>query len=233
MARILLIDDSSEYSLFIESILNDHQLTIVDTLSDAYKVLQTGRESFDLVLLDVFLPDGNGIKSISQIKNYFNNATIPVLMLTNDDDIVSKVAALGLGADDYILKPTDAEEIKARIGARLRISNIFQRQADRTTFGDLTINSDRMQVLHIQKDGRNLAIDLTPLEFKILRLLTGRPGQVYSRDQLIDHVWGIGQYISERSVDAHVSHLRKKIKSSKVEIATVVSLGYRAILKDA
>lgn len=233
MARILCIDDSAEYGLFLKSVLADHELTLVETLSDAYKILQTGRDSFELVLLDVVLPDGNGIKSIGQLKSHILNATTPILMLTNDDDILSKVAALGLGADDYIVKPTSADEIKARIAARLRTSRLLQKQIDNISFGDLTIDTDKMQVLHNQKNGKREVIDLTPLEFKVLKLLTTRPGQIYSRNQLIDNVWGVGQYISERSVDAHVSHLRKKIEKSNVEIATVVSVGYKATLKES
>ena len=75
-------------------------------------------------------------------------------------------------------------------------------------------------------------IELTPFEFKILKLVASRPGQVYSRDQLIDQVWGVGKYVSERTVDAHVSHLRKKLSESSVKIETVLSVGYKAVVKD-
>ncbi len=231
MANILCIDDSAEFGIYLTSILGDHDLTVCETLNEAYKLFQTGRKSFDLILLDVNLPDGNGIKSIGQLRGHLADPTVPILMLTNDDDILSKVSALGLGADDYIIKPIVADELKARIGARLRTRNLLQKKINSISFGNLVIDIDKMNVEQKCENGKTKTLELTPLEFKILKLLTTRPGQIFSRDQVIDFVWGVGKFISERTVDAHISHLRKKLAESNVEITTVINVGYKATLR--
>lgn len=232
MERILFIEDSAEFSLYIKSALKEYEIYLAHSLNDAFNLLKTGRQSFDLVLLDVSLPDGNGIKSLESLKEYFLDNTTPFIFLTSDDDILSKVAAFGLGAADYLTKPPNIAELKARIAARLRISQLIHKKMDQSIVGDLTINSEKMLVEQEMNDGRKRSLDLTPLEFKILKFITSRIGQIYTRDQLIDHVWGIGKFLSERSVDAHVSHLRKKISDSRVEISTVVGVGYKAVIKD-
>lgn len=232
MERILFIEDSAEFGLYIKSALKEYEIFLAPSLSDAFHLLKTGRKSFDLVLLDVSLPDGNGIKSLDSLKEYFSDNTTPFIVLTSDDDILSKVAAFGLGADDYLTKPPHIAELKARIAARLRISQLIQKKMEESIIGDLTINSEKMLVEQELTDGHKRSLDLTPLEFKILKFITSRIGQIYTRDQLIDHVWGVGKFLSERSVDAHVSHLRKKISESRVEVSTVIGIGYKAIIKD-
>lgn len=197
------------------------------TLNEAFKIVSNGREAFDLVLLDISLPDGNGIKSLSQLKDAFQTKTVPFLVLSVDDDILSKVAAFGVGADDYILKPPNPLELKARIEARLRFSQAIEKEKNQIQIGDLLIDSNKISVEHTSSKGIRSVIELTPSEFKLLKLLAGRPGQVFTRDYLIDSVWGISKHVTERTVDAHISHLRKKISMSQVKIQTVLSSGYK------
>ncbi|MBX7231459.1 MAG: response regulator transcription factor [Bdellovibrionales bacterium] len=227
MAKLLCIEDSQEFFLYLKTVLKEHDLTHVTNLNDAFKIIQNGRNSFDLILLDVSLPDGNGIKSIGALKDSFSTKLIPIIVISSDGDVISKVAAFGIGADDYILKPPNTDELKARIAARLRSHQTEQKISDQIEIGNLSINSDRMMVQIHLLNGKSLSVDLTPSEFKLLKKLSLRPGQVFSRDQLIDEVWGISKYITQRTVDAHMSHLRKKIIKSNVKIETVLSIGYK------
>ena len=169
------------------------------------------------------------MKILPKLKEAMLPRAIPIIVLTTDNDILTKVAAFGIGADDYISKPPDPSELKARVAARLRWLQSESSEKSIIEYGDLTIDLEKMTVEI--KGQHPSAVDLTPFEFKILRLLLGRPGQVFSREQIIDRIWGIGKYVTARTVDAHVSHLRKKISGSKIQIETILSVGYRADLK--
>lgn len=229
MARILCVEDSPEFQVYLSSILKEHNLTFANSISDSIRMTEHGRNNFDLILLDVSLPDGNGMKVLPKLKEAMLPRAIPIIILSSDNDILTKVAAFGIGADDYISKPPDPSELKARVSARLRWLQSDSNEKSMIEYGDLTIDLEKMTV---EIKGANPPnVDLTPFEFKILRLLLGRPGQVFSREQIIDRIWGIGKYVTARTVDAHVSHLRKKIQDSQIQVETILSVGYRADLK--
>jgi len=232
MAKILCIEDSTEFFIYLTSVLKEHSLVQAETIGDAFKLLQTGRDSFDLILLDISLPDGNGMKILPDLKDAFTAKPAPIIVLSSDDDVLSKVAAFGIGADDYISKPPNASELRARVAARLRAVDTYRQNLQQIQLGNLLIDTNRMSVELRSPSAGLVTIDLTPYEFKILRILCSRPGQVYSREQLIDQVWGVGKFVTERTVDAHVSHLRKKIAESSVRIETVLGSGYKASLTD-
>ncbi|WP_413295237.1 response regulator transcription factor [Bdellovibrio sp. HCB185ZH] len=232
MAKILCVEDSSEFFIYLTSVLKDHSLTQAESIAEAFNIVQTGRDSFDLVLLDISLPDGNGMKILPDLKDSFKAKPVPIIILSTDDDIISKVAAFGIGADDYISKPPNSSELRARVDARLRAVKSYQQNTQQVQLGDLFIDSNRMCV-EIRNPKGASQVELTPFEFKILKILCSRPGQVFSREQLIDQVWGVGKYVTERTVDAHVSHLRKKISDSSVKVETVLSAGYKATVKDS
>lgn len=226
MAKILCIEDNQEFIMYLSMILKEHTISFTSTLNEAFKIVQNGRESFDLILLDVSLPDGNGIKALAQLREAFSTKNIPIIILSADSDILSKVAAFGVGADDYITKPPHPAELKARIEARLRAAQTQAKDSQYIRIGNLVIDSDKMSVqIHLSDKIEN--VDLTPSEFKLLKILSARPGQVYSRDYLIDHVWGIAKHITERTVDAHISHLRKKIAAGSAKVETVLGAGYK------
>ncbi|MBO9666048.1 MAG: response regulator transcription factor [Bdellovibrio sp.] len=233
MAKILCVEDSAEFYIYLTSVLKDHTLIQAESINDAFKMVQNGRDSFDLVLLDISLPDGNGVKALPMLKDSFTSKQVPFVVISSDDDILSKVAAFGIGADDYISKPPNSSELRARIEARLRAVNAYQQNIQQVQFGDLMIDSNRMCVEWRSSQKGAVQIELTPFEFKILRMVCSRPGQVYSREQLIDQVWGVGKFVTERTVDAHVSHLRKKIADSNVKIETVLGAGYKASIKES
>jgi DNA-binding response OmpR family regulator len=227
MSKILCIEDNLEFFIYLDSVLAEHALTHATSLAEAFKLIRNGRNSFELILLDISLPDGNGIKSIGAFKENPGTRSIPIIVISSDGDVISKVAAFGVGADDYIQKPPNTDELKARILARLRNTQSLQKSSNQIVVGDLAIDSERMHVRISGVNGHPEDVELTPFEFKLLRVLAQRPGQIFSRDQLIDQVWGISKFITQRTVDAHISHLRKKICNSCVKISTVLSVGYR------
>lgn len=232
MARILSVEDSPDFQVFLSTHLKEHSLTHVASLSEAIQLLAAGRDSFDLILLDISLPDGNGMKVLPQLKELLVDKLVPVIVISSDDDSLTKVAAFGVGADDFIGKPPDVSELKARIEARLRWVKTHPSHRTHLTLGDLTMDLERMTVEISGANGSRKAIELTPYEYKILKMMLTNPGQVFSRDQIVERAWGVGKHITSRTVDAHVSHLRKKLVKSTVLIETVLTAGYKTVLKE-
>lgn len=231
MARILCIEDSKDFQIYLGSLLKEHNLTFAASVSEAVRIVNGAKDHFELIILDVSLPDGNGIKILPQLKEALNPRFVPIIVLSADDDVLTKVAAFGVGADDYVNKPPNASELRARIESKLRTIQHFANEKNTHQFGNVTIDLNQMITqVHLQS-GQVVTIDLTPYEFKILKLLISRPGQVYTREVIIDKVWGIDKFITPRTVDAHVSHLRKKLVDSTAEIETVLSTGYKVKLK--
>ncbi len=220
MRKIACVEDSREYQLLIQDALKGYEVQFVSTLAQARTLFQNETDGFEMLLLDVSLPDGNGIKFLSEIKL---TRDLPVFILTADNDVLSKVAAFGIGADDYIVKPFHALELRARVEAKMRSHQTARESGGAITVGDLAIDAGKMSVT----GDKGQRIDLTPIEFKILHLLARRIGNVYSRAQIMTEVWGDQTHLTDRTVDAHVSHLRKKIAFSRVKITTVLSVGYK------
>lgn len=233
MARILCIEDSKEFQIYLTSVLREHTLVHVSTLGEATRAVDSGHLDFDLVLLDVSLPDGNGMRALPKLKEAFTGKQVPFIVVSADSDVLSKVAAFGVGADDYISKPPDSSELRARVEAKLRWVNSTPKNRTTLTFEDLLIDAEKISVEIVRPNTSNTPVDLTPLEFKLLKLLMGRPGQVFSREAIIERVWGVGRYITPRTIDAHISHIRNKIEDSRVRIETVLTEGYKLAKKNA
>jgi DNA-binding response OmpR family regulator len=227
MARILCIEDSQEFQIYLTSLLREHSLLHANSIQEAHGFLKSQPENIDLILLDISLPDGSGMDLLPQVKEILGQRHVPCIIISSNSDVYTKVAAFGIGADDYICKPPDPHELKARIDAKVRWSAESSVRSSYLTYEDLLIDTDKVSVEVAKKGQEKVRLELTPIEYKILKLLITRPGQVYSRDQIINNVWGVGKYLTERTVDAHVSHLRKKISDSSVKIETVLSLGYK------
>lgn len=227
MARILCIEDSGEFQIYLSSVLKEHHLTFFGTIESALRSVSKSGNSYDLILLDVSLPDGNGVKAIPQLRQILDNQSVPCIVISSDSDTLSKVAAFGVGADDYICKPPDSTELRARIEAKVRWSASRSVENSILNFEDLSVDSERMTLDIVANNGVRESINLTPLEFKILKLLLSRPDQVFTREIIIDRIWGVGKSITERTIDAHISHIRNKIVNSKVTIKTVLGSGYK------
>lgn len=227
MGRILCIEDSPEYFLYIKSILNGNLLTQCESLRRAFDIANADRKSFDLILMDINLPDGNALKSLQDLKTSTAFKDTPIIILSNDEDVLTKVAAFGMGVEDYIVKNMNVNELKARVESKLRATEGKAHTHSIIEIGDLILDSDHFTVNRIGTDAKIQEINLTPSEFKLLNLLCRKSSQIFSRDQIIDYVWGVNKHVSERTVDANISNIRKKLLNSKVKISTIVGVGYK------
>jgi DNA-binding response OmpR family regulator len=182
-------------------------------------------EKVDLVVLDVMLPKLDGIEVCKRLRA---ESTVPIIMLTARDDEFDKVLGLELGADDYITKPFSIREFRSSVRALLRRAGTSQRTYGRdgsVEVGGLRIDPERRAV-HLNGD----PIEVTYVEFELLRTLAASPGRVFSRRALLESVWGDASYREPRTIDVHVRHLREKLERDPSEpdlILTVRGAGYR------
>ncbi len=228
MRNMLVIEDNAEMRILVEAALDEYQVTFSPSLKDAKEALLKRR--FDLILLDLGLPDGDGLRFLAELSGQAETKDIPVIILTGKSETVNKVMAFSIGAEDFVSKPFDPLELKARVSAKLRKSEKQQQLAEVLRAGDLKIDVLKQKVW-IQKNAETTeAIDLTSLEFKLLLNFARAPERVFTRDFLLNEVWGMNVSITDRTVDTHVGHLRKKLARSKTKIETVIGSGYRFLL---
>lgn len=226
---MLCIEDSQEYQRVIRNALTGISADFAANLAEARLLLNSPDNVYDMLLLDVSLPDGDGIKFLSEFNLSDKRVRdIPVFIVSSDSNELSKVTAFGLGVDDYICKPFSPLELKARVNAKMRKIKDKQQESKNFSVGDIEVDSSKM-TLQI-KDAPEVIRGITPIEFKIFTLLSQNPSHILSRSQIIDRVWPMNTFITERTVDAHVSRLRKKIITSSLEIETVFGVGYKLIL---
>jgi len=190
-----------------------------ETAEDFYRFLR--REKPDLVLLDLMLPDIDGLDVCRHVRRQEGPADVPVIMLTARGDESDKVLGLELGADDYLTKPFSVKELVARIHAVLRRRSPAG-EFRSVSLGPLRIDPDKHEV---RVDGR--PVDLTATEFKILHLLASRRGRVFTRDQILDHLWGHDKIVVDRTVDVHIRNLREKLGPAAALIRNVRGVGYK------
>jgi two-component system, OmpR family, response regulator ResD len=218
---VLIIDD--EWNM--RNLLKIH-------LSNHFKVLEasSGKEALsliekiDLVVLDIMMPDMDGWEVCEKIRK---TSQVPILMLTARGDVKDKVQGFESGADDYLVKPFEPEELLVRLNALLRRSNypLKQNESQNIQYGDLKIKKESRQVLI-----NNFLIDLTPKEFELLLLLSMNPKKVFTREFLLDHIWGEHEVLDYRTVDSHIKNLREKLRKGNISfspIKTVWGVGYR------
>lgn len=227
MQRLLLVEDNEVMRVLAANTLKEFSLSMASTLKEAQVLMQTN--AFDLILLDIGLPDGDGLTFLNHLSNA-SGAQTPVIIISGKTDIASKVTAFSFGAEDFISKPFDPIELKARVSAKLKKIEQAKTSSDQLKIGDLIITVSKQKVV-IQSGGNDqMPIDLTTLEFKLLLSLAKHPERVYTREHLLSEVWGNDLSVTLRSVDTHVAHLRKKIHKSKVKIDTVIRSGYRLLI---
>ena len=228
--NILIIEDDASISNLIVTTLVREGYSC-EAASDGRRGLElyeTGR--FDLILLDLMLPGVNGYQICREIRHFSN---VPIIILTSKTDTFDKVLGLELGADDYIAKPFDSKELVARIRAVLRR---YKAQPAATpssfekcvSYRDLTINLTNYSVTYQGKP-----VEMPPKELELLYFLASSPNQVFTREQLLDHIWGY-EYIGDtRTVDVHIKRIREKIKDHPMwSVATVWGIGYKFALKE-
>jgi two-component system response regulator QseB len=218
MNRILIAEDESRIAAFIEKGLRSHGFT-TSIASDAESATQMALGSdFDLLILDIGLPGKNGFEVLSELRGQGEN--FPVIILTARDDIQDKVTGFEAGADDYLTKPFRFEELLLRIKARLRNSENHATDEMVLKMGDVVLDLRSRKV----KVGTE-TIDLPAREFTLAETFFRHPGQLLSREQLLDRVWGYDYDPGSNIVDVYVGYLRKKLGSHLIE--TVRGMGYR------
>lgn len=179
------------------------------------------REKPDLILLDLMLPSTDGLEVCRHIRRSEDLSGIPIIMLTARGDESDKVVGLELGADDYVTKPFSVKELVARIHAVLRRPKEGE-AARRIVIGALVIDLDRFEVT---ADGAK--VDLTATEFKIVQLLASRKGRVFTRDQILDFLWGHEKAVIDRTIDVHIRNLREKLGGAASLIKNIRGVGYK------
>lgn len=226
--KILIVDDDNNIAELIALYLTKEcfETKIVNDGEQALKEFQSFQPG--LILLDLMLPGIDGYQVCREIRHI---STVPIIMLSAKGETFDKVLGLELGADDYVIKPFDSKELVARIRAVLRRFNVKSASAPTNeksvSYPDLTVNLTNYSVTYM---GRQ--IDMPPKELELLYFLAASPNQVFTREQLLDHIWGY-EYIGDtRTVDVHIKRLREKIKDHPSwSIATVWGIGYKFEVK--
>ncbi|HEV3371105.1 MAG TPA: phosphate regulon transcriptional regulator PhoB [Xanthobacteraceae bacterium] len=221
-ASILIVEDEEALTLLLRYNLETqgYEVETIARGDEADTRLKEGTP--DLVILDWMLPGLSGIELCRRLRARPETRQLPIIMLTARGEESERVRGLSTGADDYIVKPFSVPELLARVNALLRRASP-ERVADVLSFGDIAIDREKKRV---SRSGH--AIDLGPTEYRLLEFLMERPGRVFSREQLLDGVWGSDIYIDERTVDVHVGRLRKALNRghSNDPIRTVRGAGY-------
>jgi DNA-binding response OmpR family regulator len=219
-SHILLVEDEVKLARFIELELNSegYQTSVAH---DGMSALTLARESApDIILLDWMLPGMTGVEVCRRLRS--TGSKVPVIFLTARDEIGDRVAGLDAGADDYVVKPFSIEELLARVRAHLR-RNQEEADPDLLQFEDLTLNRRTREVF---RGGRS--IELTVKEFELLEYLLSRPRQVFTRDQILEHVWGYDFMGDSNIIEVYIRYLRLKLEEQKEKrlVHTIRGVGY-------
>ena len=224
-STVLLVDDEESVQKLLTYPLEREGYTVVQA-RDGEEALERYRETpVDLVILDLMLPRLDGLAVCRRLRE--ERSAVPIIMLTARGDEGDKVLGLELGADDYITKPFSIREFMSRVRALLRRAQLSPpgARAEVIEVDDLRIDTTRRAV-----EARGEAIQLTYLEFELLRTLASSPGRVFTRKELLDELWGGSDFRDPRTIDVHVRHLREKVERDPAEpelIFTVRGAGYR------
>jgi DNA-binding response OmpR family regulator len=226
VSRILIIEDDPAIQFGLKENLGfeSYDVEISDNAESGYEMISENPP--DLIILDVMLPGMNGYELCRKLRG--EGVSIPILMLTARGEEFDRVMGLDLGADDYVTKPFSVMEVMARVRALLRRVDSSSELPDTINFGDVVVDFKKYEVKKAQKP-----VNLARKEYGILRLLASRAGEVVTRDELLDHVWGHNEFPSSRTVDAHVATMRAKLENnpSKPEhLITMHGVGYKLIL---
>ncbi len=224
--KILVVDDDANISELLRLYLEKDGYSVVIAGDGKSAIDLQKSEEPDLILLDIMLPVFDGWQVCREIRKVSN---VPIIMVTAKGETFDKVLGLELGADDYISKPFDTKEVLARIKAVLRrVNTSSSTKEDIVKYDNLIINISNYELIVCGK-----SIDTPPKELELLYHLASNPNRVYTRDQLLDEVWGYDYYGDSRTVDVHVKRIREKIEniSDSWELKTVWRVGYKFEVK--
>ena len=222
ITSLLVVEDEEAIRDMLRFALPQQEFKLWDAETVARAIRLLADHIPDLIILDWMLPDKSGIEFIKWIKRKETLKDIPIIMLTAKAEEEQKIQGLMTGADDYVTKPFSTAELTARIRAILR-RGIVASPDNEFVIGDLTLNAHNHSV-----QVRGESIELMPLEYKLLHFFLAHPNKAYSRDQLINHIWGGSVYIDDRTVDVQIKRLRSKLKPYHYDklIKTIRGSGY-------
>lgn len=220
--KILLVEDDLNLGASLEKYLigEGFKVSWSRSLSEARSI---SLNDIDLIVLDWMLPDGQGVDYLKELRT--ENLQTPIIMLTARTELIDKVIGLESGANDYMTKPFEPRELSARIRSQIRFSSSLDTSDSNNLIivGELEINTLERKVF-FKKD----EVDLTKMEFEFLKLLAESPKRAFSRDEILNKVWGYEHYPTTRTVDTHVLQLRQKLDESLIE--TVRGIGYKLVM---
>ena len=229
--KVLVIDDDTNICELLRLYLEKEGFSVISVNDGEAALAAFKSEEPDMVLLDIMLPKLDGWQVCREIRKFSDT---PIIMLSAKGETFDKVLGLELGADDYVTKPFDTKEIVARIKSVLRRANANTVSPVEDTVKE--VNYDKLSInltnYVLKVDGKQ--IDTPPKELELIYHLASHPNKVFTRDQLLDEVWGFEYYVDSRTVDVHIKRLREKLKgvSDKWELRTVWSVGYKFEVKE-
>lgn len=223
MLRLLVVEDSSEMAMLIRAALAllSVEIILVGTVAAAKQLID--QRVFSLFIFDLRLPDGDGFSLVSYVRSLGGYRDTPIMMLSAASDLECKVSALRLGADDYLCKPFQPLELRARVERMLNRSRVTQDSG--VVHGPCGMTLDPSKNL-VQMKGGEVALSLSNTEFRLLATLARRPDVHFSRQQLLDLVWGAGVAVTDRTIDTHIYTIRKKLGEFGRLIKSVPGVGY-------
>ena len=221
--KVLLVEDSKEIHQLVQGSIGPYiDLDWAQSVEEAQSFLDN--TNYDLLLLDIELPDGSGLNLCSEL--HLKNPELAIFFLTAHDDLSEKVLGFSAGADDYITKPFNPLELKARIEAKLKKLDLIKQSNSLLKWKEISIDTSSQDV-QVLSGSQLEKIELTALEFKLLTYFATRPGEVIDRDTMLNEIWGEDIHVYSRSVDTHVSKLRKKLGPVSHIIESVHGAGYK------
>ena len=226
--KILIVEDESDLIKLLKYNLEKEGFRVSYATDGSIALAEVRRDPPDLVILDLMLPGLDGLEVCRQLRRSDKFARIPVLMLSARSEEADRIVGLELGADDYVTKPFSMREVVARVRALLRRNEQAGPQKSKLQRGEIMIDPMAHSVM---VSGRT--VELSALEFRLLHYLASHPGMVFSRDQLLDSVWGNDRTVTPRSVDVYIRRVREKIENQPqqpIYVQTVHGVGYRFAL---
>lgn len=222
MYSILHLDQSQDFNHELKTTLSrSAHLTWASSLSDAKRLMAS--ENYDMIILDLILPDGDGIDFCFSLQNSHKNT--PIIVLTSLDDVSKKVSSFAAGADDYITRPFHSIELQSKIDSKLRNVSKQSKTYDLYKWKEIEISKSKQEMIVYHQYGEQ-RFELTAMEFKILCMFSNLTETVLSRDMILNEIWGDDVYVAPRSVDTHISKLRRKLGDKAHVIQSVHGTGY-------
>ncbi|RJR23060.1 MAG: DNA-binding response regulator [Nitrospiraceae bacterium] len=205
--KILIVDDEQDIAELLSYNLSKEGFDVTTALDGESALKQIKRKIFDLIILDLMLPGIQGMELCRMLRNDPKTKSLPIIILTAKTDEIDRILGLELGADDYITKPFSPRELIARMKAVLRRSARAVAEDKHITIGELSINTETYSVLK-----KNITLNLSPTEFKLLMYLVERRGKIYNREHLMNALWKDEGDVDPRTVDVHISRIRAQIE---------------------